>query len=100
ADPDGDHFNNYDEWRAGTDPTDARSLLWMQHVSLVGSDLVLTWASVPGRSYFLEASTHLSLSASFERVGTNIHGQPSTTSYTHANAAARAPYFYRVGVEE
>lgn len=59
TDPDGDRLNNYQEWRAGTDPTDPQSLLRLRPPGLLGSDLVLTWDSVPGRSYVLDGSTNL-----------------------------------------
>src|SRR5439155_25705816 len=99
ADPDGDRFNNYQEWRAGTDPTDPRSVLRLRPPLLAGADLVVTWESVPGRSYFLVASTNLTAAASFHPVASYIPGQPGTTSFAHTNAAGTAAYFYRVGVE-
>src|SRR5207247_5989159 len=99
ADPDGDRLNNYQEWRAGTNPTNAQSVLRLKPPLWLGSDLVVTWESVEGRSYFLEGSTNLASPASFHPLAANIPGQAGTTTYTHTNAAGTGFYFYRIGVE-
>jgi hypothetical protein len=99
ADPDGDRLNNYQEWRTGTAPTNALSVLRLKPPLLAGSNLVVTWESVQGRSYFLGHSTNLASPASFHPVAANIPGQAGTTTYTHTNAAGAGFYFYRVGVE-
>ncbi len=64
ADPDGDRLNNWQEWRAGTDPTNAQSVLRVLTPPPAGADSRVRWESVPGRSYSLEWST----SAWFYRV--------------------------------
>jgi len=92
-------LNNYQEWRAGTNPTNAQSVLRLKSLLLLGSDLVVTWESVEGRSYFLEGSTNLASPASFHPLAANIPGQAGTTAYTHTNVAGAGPYFYRIGVE-
>ena len=66
----------------------------------VGPNLVVTWESVSGRSYFLERGTNLSSSASFAPLVRNLLGLQGSTTYTDTNAAAGGQsYFYRVGVE-
>jgi hypothetical protein len=121
ADPDGDFFPNYHEWRAGTDPTNALSLLRLLPPVPLGSDLAVSWQSVPGRSYVLEASMDLGTSsprpspplraeereknAVTSRFTVLATGLPAlsgtnTTTFTHTNAAVPGPWFYRVGVEE
>jgi hypothetical protein len=99
GDPDGDRLNNYQEWRAGTNPTNSQSVLRLRPPLLLGSDLVVTWESVSGRSYSIESSTNLASPASFSAVATNIPGGAGTTTYTHTNATGAGPRFYRVGVE-
>jgi hypothetical protein len=100
TDTDGDLLSNYQEWRAGTDPTNSASVLRLRQPVLVGADLVVTWESVLGRTYVLEVCAGLASPASFQPVATNIPGQPGTTSFTHKNIASVGPRYYRVNVEE
>jgi hypothetical protein len=99
ADPDSDAFNNWQEWIAGTIPTNALSVLKMVSVSTNVSGLNLCWQSVSGRTYFLERSTDLGGQPPFSTVQSNLLGQVSTTSYTDTSATNGGPYFYRVGVQ-
>jgi hypothetical protein len=100
ADADGDGMNNWQEWRAGTNPTNALSLLQVfpPHTTN-GSGITISWQSVNSRSYFLERSTNLFNVPAFLMIQSNIIGNIGTTSYTDTNATAASPYFYRVGVE-
>ncbi len=101
GDPDSDVFNNYQEWRAGTDPTNAASLLRMLPPSPLGSNVAVTWRSVPGRSYSVERSMDLGALPHFTVLATNVPASPGeTTTFTHTNAAPFGPWFYRVGVDE
>ena len=97
---DGDHdgFNNYQEYRCGTDPTNALSFLCLLSPTPAGVDVTLTWPSGTGRSYFLEWSTDLSATPAFLPLATNLPGQPGTTTFTHTNSAGLGPCFYRVAV--
>jgi hypothetical protein len=98
ADPDGDGLNNWQEWRCGTDPTNALSALRLLTPVSIGTNVSLTWQSVASVSYFLERCTNLTASAIFTSLATNILGQPGTTSYTDTNPVSSGPFFYRVGV--
>ncbi len=99
TDLDGDGMNNWQEWRAGTDPTNALSMLRLLTPMPVGPDLVVRWESVSGRYYFLHRSTNLALPSPFLPLATGIIGQARSTTYTDTNATGQDPYFYRVGVE-
>jgi hypothetical protein len=98
ADPDGDGLNNWQEWRCGTDPTNALSSLRMLAPVTAGTNMAVSWQSVAGVNYFLKRSTSLATSAAFALLATNIPGQPSTTTFTDTNGIGAGPWFYRVGV--
>jgi hypothetical protein len=99
TDPDGDRANNWQEWKCATVPTNALSALRLLTPSTVGANLVVSWQSVSGKSYFLERSTGLGTNASFLPLTTNLVGQAGTTTFTDTNAAPAGPRFYRVGVQ-
>jgi len=99
ADPDGDHFNNWQEWRAGTDPTNAQSVLRLLTPVPGPSGVAVSWQSVNNRMYFLERSTNLGLATVFLPLSSNIVGQAGATTVADTNAVGVGPWFYRVGVE-
>jgi hypothetical protein len=99
TDNDADTLNNWQEWRAGTIPTNALSVLRLLTPASDGTNLTVTWESVAGRNYFLESSPDLSSTSAFTRLATDIWGQTNTTSYVDTNAVGVSPRFYRVGVE-
>ncbi|MEI6892812.1 MAG: thrombospondin type 3 repeat-containing protein [Pontiella sp.] len=96
-DTDGDGLLNWEEYYAGTDPTDASSVLAFNSMTVDGADVVLIWQSVEGKSYSI--LTHTSLT--FPNVGTVASGIVATsneTSYTISSGSGDA-VFYEVGVE-
>jgi hypothetical protein len=96
ADADGDGMNNWQEWVAGTDPTNALSALRLLSASPDSSDVTLTWQSVAGVNYFFERSSNLG--SPFRFLATDLIGQAGTSSYTDTNATGTERFFYRVGV--
>jgi hypothetical protein len=101
SDPDGDHMNNWQEWRSGTDPTDSSSLLRMLSPTPFTnpSSVLISWKSVSNRTYFLQRSTNVALPSSFITIQSNISGLPNITSYSDSNAVNGNGSFYRVGVQ-
>ena len=100
TDSDGDLMNNWPEWRAGTDPTNAVSVLRLLNPATGAPGVIVSWQSVSGRNYFLERGTHLGAQPAFLPLATDIVGQPGTTTFTDTNAVSAGPFFYRVGVQE
>jgi hypothetical protein len=98
ADPDHDAMNNWQEWRAGTSPLDASSLLRILRAAVVSNGLSLTWKSVSGVSYTLERSANLLAQPAFSILPNKIIGLTGSTTFIDTNAPAPGPSFYRVGV--
>jgi hypothetical protein len=99
VDSDGDGLNNWQEWIAGTNPTNASSVLKMLSPSNDVSGITIMWQSVTNRNYSLDRSSDLGAEPSFSTIVSNVIGQAGTTSYTDTNAVGNGPYFYRIGVQ-
>jgi len=98
ADPDGDHMNNWQEWRCATDPTNQFSLLKLLTPQPETNGMLVRWQSVNGHSYSLERAANAG--TPFSVLQSNLVGQAGTTSFTDTNTAGGDTFFYRVGVEE
>lgn len=97
TDPDADGMSNFQEWLAGTNPTNASSVLKMLAPSNNLSGVVLSWLSVPDRSYSLFFSTNLA-TPGLTPLASNIPGQTNITTFVDTNSLGVGPFFYRVGV--
>jgi len=91
ADTDADGMNNYQEWRAGTIPTNAASNLAFTSITNgFGRHPMLTWNRVFGVRYILQRSTNLPV---FQ---TLTNAEPQGSTYIDTSATNPVPYFYRI----
>jgi hypothetical protein len=91
-------MNNWQEWVAGTDPTNALSKL--QTISAIPTNTnssAVSWQSITAKKYFLQRSGDLS---TFSAIQSNIIGQAGSTVYTDTTATNSNAFFYRVGVQQ
>ena len=83
---------------AGTDPTNALSVLWLAAPVVTPTNVTLTWTSVSNRLYTVEQATNLGGAPAFSVLRSNLAGLPGTTSWTNTNAPLSSPRFYRLRV--
>ena len=100
-DSDGDGMNNWQEFIAGTNPTNAASVLtlYAPAANQFPKGTRVTWQSVNTRTYYLQRSTNLFDPAGFTCLQSNLTGLAGATSFTDTMATNGGAYFYRVGVQ-
>ena len=96
ADPDGDGFNNQAELVAGTDPTNALSLLKIDQVVLNAQGSTVTWQSVANRRYQVFSRVDLE-NAAWQAIGSLVTAGGSTAEFRDVSAT-NGFRFYRVQV--
>ena len=104
ADSDGDGMNNWQEYVAGTDPTDSNSFLSITAISNLPPSgvmgFVIQWSSITGKWYSLDRSTNLLSIPPFDfNVRSNIPSTPPLNTETDTTIQGQGPYFYRIGVQ-
>lgn len=102
CDPDGDRVTNYQEFLAGTDPTNSASVFRITEIWPDDADVFLTWTAVGGKRYVLQTTTDENGSFLNDFVDLDMAVQApgtgeTTMSVWHLGAATNAPArFYRV----
>jgi hypothetical protein len=97
TDSDGDGMNNWQEWIAGTDPTDPDSALRLLTPFFTTPGLLLRWSSDTNHAYFVEHANSLTPPLTFSLLRTNVPGLSGLTSFIDTAAPAADAAFYRVG---
>jgi hypothetical protein len=92
ADADGDGHSNADEHALGTNPADPTSRFAVHQASNSGGSITVSWTSVPGKTYRLQARPSLT-EGSWQDVGGEITASSESSSTTHD---ATGQQFYRV----
>jgi hypothetical protein len=97
-DRDGDGFSNLHEYIAGTDPTNAASLLKFMQVSPgATTNFVLNWASATDKVYSVKRIVDL-MTPPWQTVASNITATPPMNVYTVSVTGVESG-FYRVNVQ-
>ncbi len=99
GDWDMDSFSDYDEYRAGTSPTNAASYLYVNAQSNSATQFYIRWPGVAGKQYELQKSTNLIQAGSgFAGMASNIAGVTPMNTWTDS-VSGSGPALYRVRVE-
>lgn len=97
SDSDGDGHLAWQEYIAGTIPTNAASVLTVLSATPTAEGSVVTWASVEGKSYSIVTNLNLTAAPSWGVEESGITGLPNETSYTSSMNSAEA--FFKVEVQ-
>jgi hypothetical protein len=104
VDSDGDGMNNWQEYMAGTNPTNASSVFKITTSQVTpGFQFILRWSSVSNRLYDVSRAINLSAgTGAFVNIaiGTNLPATPPLNSWTDSLSGAISPGFYRVRVHQ
>jgi hypothetical protein len=102
-DPDGDGMSNLQEYLAGTNPTNANSVLRITQIKQVGADVQIVWKGAGPRTNHLQASPGIvgSGTNAFQDIGSAIV-LPEQQDYQRTNwdigGAKQTGRFYRMRV--
>jgi len=102
-DSDTDGRNNWQEYLAGTNPTNTGSVFKIISGRMISStQFVLRWSSVSNRLYDVGRATNLATGSAFvpRPGGTNLAGTPPENTWTDSVSRASPPGFYRVSVHQ
>jgi hypothetical protein len=103
-DSDGDRLNNWQEYVAGTNPTNSSSVFRIiSGTPLPAAKFVLRWSSESNRFYDVSRATNLAAGTSAFLTlsgASNLPATPPQNTYTSSVSAGASPYFYRVVVHQ
>jgi hypothetical protein len=90
TDTDGDGMTDYEEFIAGTNPTNAASNLRFLKSYVSNGVMTLQWSAVPGRIYEVQTSTNLE---DWDAVSLWMQASSSPMTYSWTNASGKARSF-------
>jgi len=93
GDFDNDGMSDLDEYRAGTDPTDAASLLKVTLVKEGGAHYSVEWPTVPGRRYLLQYKDDLNNPVWNNLFDPYIANSQHSSYYDETSNAAATRYY-------
>ncbi len=96
-DPDGDGFSNLQEFALGTNPMDSSSTFKVKTIERNGNSLTITWSSVSGKKYQVEAATLLN-PITWQIVGEVLTANSGETTKAVTVPAEASAYFLRVNL--
>ena len=99
ADPDGDGQSNEVEFITGTDPNSGASFFAASVTPGNGNELILTWPSVPGKTYRIEVSAALAGTWTPLAAVPAAVAPATTTSYQLDRAPGEDRLFYRIALD-
>lgn len=98
-DQDFDGMLSWEEWVAGTSPTNKADVLKMDmEVHAVGNNSMLAWRSVSNRVYKVWRSTNLM--DGFRQVSGNLQATPPVNTFNEPQMPVGQPVYYRISVEK
>ena len=97
ADPDHDGLNNYQEYRAGTNPLDANSRFQIMRVRPDPSGAYVDWSSVAGHYYTVQRSS--TPMGGFSDLQVHIPATAPLNTFQDVTGTGAGPYFYRIQAE-
>ena len=98
-DADQDGMLTWEEWVAGTSPTNMEEVLSLdiQKITESSNGMVLMWPGVSNRVYKVWRSTDLR--EGFRQISGNLQATPPINSFREPEAPAGQPAYYRISVE-
>ena len=99
SDTDNDGMFAWQEYQAGTDPTDPTSFLRILDVEMSPTGK-FRWGSVSNRVYAIIQSTNLNVPWGSAPVTSNMWGSPSGTNTYSVTNSGNGAFFFRVRVQE
>jgi hypothetical protein len=95
ANPDNDGFTNVEEYLAGSDPTDAASVLRLESVRYDSQGATLVWPSAPGRRYQVLSRPRIDSIRGWQPLGNAVTASDNRTEFLDSANPAQQQ-FYRV----
>jgi glycosidase len=96
-DADGSGFSNLQDYLAGTDPLNPSTAFRITNISIVGSDVQVTWTTEPNKTNQLQSSSAPGTNSTWNNVGSITLGTGLPATQTDFGAATNNPLlFYRV----